>query len=219
MGDLSAVIESIRNGRTVIIYDGDGREHEADMVIPAGAVTPKMIAKLRKDAGGLICLGINSTIASSLGLPFMTDILLHSDTKILNKIAASSTPYGDRPAFSISINHKRTFTGITDNDRALTISEFAKLAVRPTKSAFQKNFYSPGHVHLLIGSSLKERKGHTELSLALAELSGIPHLMVMCEMLDGKTGKALSAKDALLYARKNSIPFIKGEEITKAVFG
>ena len=78
-----------------------------------------------------------------------------------------------------------------------------------------KEFRSPGHVALLRAATglLHERCGQTELSIQLAIMSGITPSMVVCEMLDSKTGKALSKEDARKYAIRYNMPFIEGKNI------
>lgn len=221
--------EALTKSRPVLIYDEDGREGETDIVIPANNITPKNIYMLRSQAGGLICAAVHPTLAKIFAIPFLADILGTASEKysILSEMVENKTPYGDPPAFSLTINHRDTYTGITDNDRALTIRELAKISQEALKydtpeqilrRKFKENFKSPGHVHLLIGKNnlLKSRKGHTELSIALAEMANILPVMVICEMLDGETGKALSKEKAVEYARKNNIPFIEGKDIVKA---
>jgi len=121
--------------------------------------------------------------------------------------------YGDKPAFTISINHLKTFTGITDNDRALTIREFGNLiARRGGKSDFKKNFRAIGHVFLLSSRGLKNRRGHTELTISLAKYAHEAPAMALCEMLSD-TGKAATRAEAQAYARKHGMPFIEGKQV------
>lgn len=126
---LDEALSSLRRGDFILLHDEGKRENEVDMVVAAEFVTPKHIARMRVDAGGLICMSINHALASSLGLDYMHEILFNSQNfdAGLKKMVIGTAPYGDRPSFSISINHKDTFTGITDKDRAFTISEMAKL--------------------------------------------------------------------------------------------
>lgn len=77
---------------------------------------------------------------------------------------------------------------------------------------FAGEFYSPGHVFLLIGSGLENREGHTELSLEMARRAGLG-AMVLCEMLG--EGKALAKKDVIGYAAKHELIFLEGKEIIK----
>ncbi len=214
MGKLELAARSLKAGKMIVIYDGDRREGEADIVFHAGFATPKKIEKLRKDAGGLICLAIDRSHAGEIGLPFYTEIL--SDSRgILKKISCRKTAYGDLPAFSISINHKDVYTGITDKDRALTIKEMAKvIEAENPKKKFTDNFYSPGHVFLLIGRDIRKRQGHTELALEIARRTGISGAVVLCEMLGNKN--ALTKKKAKKYAKDNGLVFIEGVDIYEA---
>ena len=95
------------------------------MVVAAEYVTPEHVARMRQHAGGLLCIAIANDFGNSLGLRYMHDILAESSTD--KEMIMGLAPYGDRPTFSISINHYQTYTGITDKDRSLTIQEMAKL--------------------------------------------------------------------------------------------
>src|SRR4030065_182489 len=85
--------------------------------------------------------------------------------------------------------------------------EMVEKVMTGEKLDFGREFRSPGHVALLRAASglLDERRGQTELSIQLALMSGITPSMVVCEMLDGCTGKALSKEDARKYARGNNM--------------
>ncbi|MFQ6050322.1 MAG: 3,4-dihydroxy-2-butanone-4-phosphate synthase [Candidatus Hydrothermarchaeota archaeon] len=211
-------IDAMRNGEFVLIFDDDARERETDMVIGAEFVTKEKVAKMRTDAGGLICIAIHPEKSKILKLPFLTEVFEYASKKfdILNELKANDIPYDEKSSFSLSINHRKTFTGITDFDRALTISEFANLA--KNGGDFGKMFRTPGHVPLLRAADglVLNRKGHTELSVALAEMAGITPVTCICEMLDPKSGRALSKKDVLRYARKNNLVFVDGDDIEKA---
>ncbi len=205
MGKMEGAAAALKKGGFVLVYDGDGREGEADLMFHPSFATADKIERLRKDAGGLICLAITKKRAKKLGLGFMTDILRKAG---YSETVCKKTAYGDEPAFSVSINHKLVYTGIPDEDRALTMREMEKTS---SKKGFEANFYAPGHVFLLIGRGLDKRNGHTELGLELAKKAGLSETIVMCEML-GK-GKALPKEKAKKYAEKNGFPFIDGREI------
>lgn len=209
--DKAKIAQNLQAGKPLILYDGSEREGEADLVLHASMATPEMVRLMRRDGGGLVCIATNSAVAETSGLPFISDLLEKSGFKGLS---ISRTPYGDRPAFSLSINHRETFTGITDEDRALTANKFAEFAAKGakiTREEFEQNFYSPGHVHLLIGRGLNVRRGHTELSLEIARLASMPPAMLLCEML-GK-GKALEKNRAAEYAKINGLQFIEGKDL------
>ena len=131
---LKQAFSALKSGEFVILHDGKGRENEADMVLLAEKITPEAVRKMRKDAGGLICVSLDSKAAKRLHLRFEVDILASCKKHPLSAMGSRRMKYGDMPAFSISINHLSTFTGITDNDRAKTICEFAKLVKRSKAS-------------------------------------------------------------------------------------
>jgi 3,4-dihydroxy 2-butanone 4-phosphate synthase len=219
---LDEALSSLRRGDFILLHDEGKRENEVDMVIAAEFVTPKHIARMRMDAGGLICTSINHSLASNLGLDYMHEILSNSQNfdAGLKKMIIGTAPYGDRPSFSISVNHKDTFTGITDKERAFTISEMAKLYKNENtdkKTLFNSNFKTPGHVPLLIASEglLSNRLGHTEMSIYLMKFAGLSPVTAICEMLDSQTFTALSTDKAKKYAHDNAIPYFDGAELVK----
>lgn len=219
---LEEALSALRRGDFVLLHDGNRRENEIDMVVAADFITPEHIARMRQDAGGLICLSINHAFAKSLGLNYMHDILSNSNNVDAEskKMIIGTAPYGDRPSFSISINHQNTYTGVTDRDRALTISEIANLYKshdKNKKEIFNLNFKTPGHVHLLIASEglLSNRLGHTEMSVYLTNLAGLSPAAAICEMLDPQTYGALSIEKAKRYARQNNIPYFDISELIK----
>src|SRR6056297_1616436 len=125
--------------------------------------------------------------------------------------------YDERSSFSLTVNHRDTFTGITDEDRSLTIRELAALAADPDPDEFAESFRSPGHVHLLRAAPdlLDDRMGHTELGIALADAADQPPAIVVCEMLDDETGKALPPAAAQAYGERNDIPYVEGRDLVE----
>ncbi len=219
-------LQELMEGRVVLVYDADGREEETDMVIASEKVTPEAIRLLRKDAGGLICTTADVGIQRALGLPFLTEVFLGMGERypVMKELIPNDIPYDVKSAFGITINHRKTFTGITDNDRALTVHEFASLAEKALKSEngwakreFGKNFRAPGHIHLLNTSEriLETRFGHTELATALTIMAGMVPSATVCEMM-GDDGRALSKAKAVAYARKHGLTFLEGAEIVQA---
>jgi len=219
-------LDELRNGRIVLVYDADGREEETDMVIASEFVTPAAIRTLRKDAGGLICTTADVSIQESLGLPFMTELYqgMADEYPVMGGLVPNDIPYDVKSAFGITINHRKTFTGITDNDRAMTVKEFAELSRRAITQEngwgmreFGRSFRAPGHVHLLNTSKriLETRFGHTELATALVIMAGLVPSATVCEMM-GDDGKALSKKEAMAYAGRNGMAFLEGADIIAA---
>ena len=211
----AAAVEAFARGEPVLIHDAADREGETDIVYPAGSVTPAAVARLRNDAGGLVCVALPDAVARSLDLPFMQDVLDHPTA------ADHDLPYGERSSFSLTVNHRDTFTGITDADRSLTIRELAALAADPDPDAFGESFRSPGHVHLLRAAPqlLADREGHTELGIALAAAADQPPAVVVCEMLDGDTGGARSPSDARAYAAEHGLHYVEGRALVASLDG
>lgn len=218
--------EDLKNGKFVLIYDADGREEETDLVIGSQFVTPEHIRTLRVDGGGLICTTMDHDTRTKLGLPYLSEIFHEMGGKfnVLNNLIPNDIPYDEISSFSVTINHRKTFTGITDNDRALTISEFSNLISTIDKSEngnaqklFGEQFRAPGHVHLLNSSKnlLTGRKGHTELATAMVIMAGLIPTATICEMMDSN-GKARSKENAKKYAEKHGLIFLEGYEVIEA---
>ncbi len=212
---LESGIESLKRGEFVLLFDSAGRENEIDMVVAAQFVTPEHVARMRQHAGGLVCIAIDHNFANTLELKYMHEIL--ADSSISNKeMIMGLAPYGDHPTFSISVNHYQTYTGITDNDRSLTIKEMANIfSMENKKKKFVSSFKTPGHIPLLIASEglLATRQGHTEMSVYLTQIAGLTPVTAICEMMDAETYTALSIDKAEKYAKQNAIQLINGREL------
>ncbi len=223
--NMQKALEAARKGEMFFIFDSDSREGETDFVIPARATTSDDVRWMRRDGGGLICVAIGPQASQKIGLPFISD-LLHESTENHPELSSvvekgGDLAYDSRSSFSIWVNHRNTRTGIPDNDRALTINELSNIterALRGDRVDLGSEFRTPGHVALLRAAEglVNKRMGQTELSIAIAQMAGIPPAMVVCEMLDDKTGLALSKEDAKEYAFLHGLVFLEGQEITKA---
>jgi 3,4-dihydroxy 2-butanone 4-phosphate synthase len=225
LDSLEGAIVALRKGSFVLVHDEIGREDEIDMVVAAEQINPHHIATFRSIAGGLICLAVANEIAVKLGLVYMHDIIqdLSRINPIFEKLTTGRSPYGDNPSFSISVNHRETYTGITDIDRALTIMKMAEVCKKIDSTGveeFSNNFRAPGHVPILIASKglLHGRTGHTELCVYLMNLAGLVPAVTICEMLDSATNRALSITKAKKYAIKNNIPLLESSQLKNDVY-
>lgn len=203
------VVNAFGRGEPVLIHDAADREGETDLVYPAGTVTPSAVAQMRNDAGGLVCVALSDAVCEVFDLPFAQEVIDHpvGTEPELN--------YDDRSSFSFTVNHRETYTGVTDADRSLTISRLAAAAASPNSFDFSQEFHAPGHVHLLRAAPelLSDRQGHTELGMALAEAAGQPPAVVVCEMLDDDTGTARSPASARAYAQHHNLVYVEGSEL------
>lgn len=223
---LKEATSALRRGEFVLVFDSEGREGETDFVALASKVTPSHIREMRVHGGGLIFLMVHHDVAELFGLPFLTSVYRSAGKKhpVLDALIPNDIPYDTKSSFSLAINHRRTFTGITDNDRALTIRRFGELATEALKSPMQDwvrllgaEFRSPGHVPICRSSvqPLKDRFGHTELTVALALMARETPVLVGCEMM-GDDGKALSRSLARRFAEEHGFVFLDGKEIISA---
>ncbi|KAA0959035.1 3,4-dihydroxy-2-butanone-4-phosphate synthase [Planococcus sp. ANT_H30] len=157
-------IEDLKNGKAIIVIDDEDRENEGDFVALAEFASPEIVNLMATEGRGLICVPLAQSIAQNLQIGLMTD--------------HNTDEYGT--AFTISVDHKDTTTGISAFERSHTITSL----VKPTAKA--TDFKRPGHVFPLIAKDggVLERTGHTEAAVDLAKLAGSPPAGVICEIMN-----------------------------------
>ncbi|HKV90735.1 MAG TPA: 3,4-dihydroxy-2-butanone-4-phosphate synthase [Thermoplasmata archaeon] len=219
--------DSLAHGEPVLIFDAPDREGETDLVFLSEKATPELVRLARREAGGLICTAISEELRARLALPYASELLrLGADRyPILGALARQKLRYDQRSAFGITVNHRTNFTGVPDNDRAVTIRALGELArAAPTltddelQARFASEFTSPGHVPLLFAAPglVRERKGHTELAISLARVAGLSESATVCEML-GDSGGPRSPEAARRFADAHGWVFLEGRAIAEAV--
>jgi 3,4-dihydroxy 2-butanone 4-phosphate synthase len=222
---LRPAARALADGEPVLIFDAPDRERETDLVVLSERMTPELVRLQRRDAGGLICTAISDELRRRLELPFASDLLEMARERYPTVGRLAERPrYDRRSAFGITINHRENYTGVSDNERALTIRSVGELArVAPAltdaglRSSFVASFISPGHVPLIYAAPglLRERKGHTDLVISLARMAGLSESVTVCEML-GDSGGARDLAAAHRYADAHGFPFLQGSEIVEA---
>lgn len=220
--DFEKALEAVRSGRPILVYDFDDRERESDLTVASQFVTPDVLRMMRRSAGGLVCTTMPGPFAAEIGLPFLSDVFWDDSERypLLKAMAPSDIPYDrTKSSFGITINHRDTYTGITDRDRALTITEFVRtlFSGEPTDAIrieLGERFRAPGHVHLLNTTDriLESRKGHTELCTAMMYMAGVLPSATICEMM-GDDGGSMARPDVEAFAEENGIPFVTGSEV------
>lgn len=160
---IEQAIEQLKRGQMIIVVDDEDRENEGDFVALADVVTPEVINAMATHGKGLICTPISQNIATALDLPPMT--------------AHNTDNHGT--AFTVSIDHVDTTTGISAYERALTIQKMV------AKDAAPVHFRRPGHVFPLVAKDggVCERRGHTEAAVELAKLAGHKEAGIICEIM------------------------------------
>jgi len=218
-------VRALDAGEPVLLFDAADREGETDLVFLSQRVTPELVRLARSDAGGLICTAISEELRRRLDLPYYSELLALAGREYPEVARLVERPrYDRRSAFGITINHRDNFTGVPDNDRALTIRTVGELAAaaphlsdEELRGRFRDAFISPGHVYLLYAAPTltAERKGHTELAISLARMGGLSESVTVCEML-GDSGGARAPVAARHYAEAHGWPFLEGRTIVEA---
>jgi 3,4-dihydroxy 2-butanone 4-phosphate synthase len=207
---------ALRKGEMVLLYDFDNRERETDLAMRSDMITHRDICCMRHDGGGLICTAIPYASAKKLGLPFARDVL--KNCAMVEQLGDIPYDPSNNSSFSLWVNHRDTFTGITDRDRSLTVNALSRVVqdtIDERPVSFKEQFRTPGHMPVLIAAEnlLDQRHGQTELSVAMADMAGINPAITICEMLDDETGLALSKEEAVRYAKKHGLVFVEGSEV------
>lgn len=225
--NLEKIKIALLKGNPIFVFDEEGRESETDIFFYAKSVTKDNLHYLRKNGGGMIFLASEFTTSKKLGLPFMEEIYAAASSNstnfnILEIMKSHTLPYTkSKSSFSIFINHKDTFTGITDDDRSLTARSFSEIVEKAqdltsieSREIMGNSFRSPGHVPICIAASkgLSERQGHTELITELLKKLDLTPVALGCEMVSN-TGKSLTRSEAEIFAKEHGYLFLEGQHI------
>lgn len=184
---IEEAIEDLKAGKLVIVVDDEDRENEGDFVGLGDKITPEMINFMITHGKGLVCTAVTGEKAESLGLSLMVD--------------KNTDPYGT--AFTVSIDHESTSTGISAYERAITIKALTE------ENATSCEFKRPGHIFPLVAkeNGVLERPGHTEASVDLARLSGASPVGVICEIIK-EDGRMARVPDLIEIAKKLQLKLI-----------
>ena len=229
---IEEAIAAFSKGLPVCLFDSEKREGETDLLFSAQHATPATMRQLRQDCGGLLFLAIGHEVGEKFGLPFLQDLHTHealvSQYGVLRELVTNDLRYDSRSAFTLSLNHRDTYTGITDKDRSLTTRRFAELTKEvftngvddtEAKKLLGQEFRTPGHIPVCreTEGGLTRRQGHTELAVGLARLSKVSPVVIGAEMLESNGDLALSVSDARKWAEARGIPFLEGADIVQAL--
>ncbi len=187
-------VDAINRGEMVIVLDDEDRENEGDLICAAEKITPQGVNFMLKYGKGRICIAILPEVASRLKLQLMVDC----------------QPDSHRTAFTITVDHRTSKTGITAQERAKTLREI----VNPRSTV--DDFFRPGHVDPLIAKEggVLRRAGHTEASVDLARMAGLDPAGVLCEILDEDGDRA--DRDGLFkLAERFHLPIITIEDLIR----
>ncbi len=156
-------LEALRNGEIILVTDDEDRENEGDMICAAEFATTENVNFMAAHAKGLICMPMSGELCHKLHLGQMVDY--NTDNHCT--------------AFTVSIDHVNTTTGISAEERGFT----ARMAV--DDNAKPEDFRRPGHMFPLMAkkNGVLEREGHTEATVDLMRLAGLKECGLCCEIM------------------------------------
>ena len=210
INSIEEVTEALKNGEIVIVTDNPNRENEGDMICAAEFASGENINTMASLANGLICMPMSEEIARRLDLKQM----------VTENTDNHST------AFTVSIDHVDTTTGISAYERSIT----AKKVIDENSSA--EDFRRPGHMFPLVAKEggVFVRGGHTEATVDLLKIAGLKQCGLCCEIMadDGhmmrgkeifdlaqKLGMKITTVDELIHYRKRHEKIVKDVAVAK----
>lgn len=189
---IEEALEDLKKGKPIIVVDDENRENEGDLVILAEFATPENINFMATFGRGLICTPITEELANKLELFPMVE---HNTDN-------------HQTAFTVSIDHMETTTGISAYERSFTILQMIKENAKPA------HFRRPGHVFPLIAkrNGVLERRGHTEAAIDLARACGSVPAGVICEIM-AEDGMMLRLDGLKVFATMHRLKIITIEDL------
>ncbi|MFD0958766.1 bifunctional 3,4-dihydroxy-2-butanone-4-phosphate synthase/GTP cyclohydrolase II [Paenibacillus chungangensis] len=191
---IEAAIEDLKQGRPVIVVDDEDRENEGDLIALAEKATPEVINFMITEARGLVCVPITEEKAEQLDLPPMVK---------------QNTDYHGT-AFTVSVDHVSTTTGISAHERAMSVQAMIDPATSPS------DLRRPGHIFPLIAKpgGVLRRAGHTEAAIDLALLCGAAPAGVICEIIKAD-GSMARLPDLAEFREKHGLKLITIEDLIR----
>lgn len=189
---IEEALTDLKEGKVVIVVDDEDRENEGDFIALADKATPEVINFMITEGRGLVCLPMTQTRAQELDLKPMV---------------AQNTDYHGT-AFTVSIDHKDTTTGISAYERSITVKGILD------SSASGSDFRRPGHMFPLIAKDggVLRRAGHTEAAVDLARLSCSYPAGVICEVIK-EDGTMARLPDLVEIAKKHDLKLISIKDL------
>ena len=191
---IEEAIEDIREGKIVVVIDDEDRENEGDLLMAAEKVTPEAINFMATYGKGLICMPLTEEYLKRLNIPQMV----------------KDNTDNHETAFTVSIDHVDTTTGISAYERALTIQKVLE------KEATPNDFRRPGHIFPLKArkGGVLARNGHTEAAVDLARLAGLKPGGVICEIMS-KDGTMARTDELIEFSKIHNLKIITIKDLVE----
>ena len=194
LNSIEEVLADLAAGKGVVMLDNEDRENEGDVICASEFATTENVNFMAKYARGLICMPMDDSYVEKLNLPQMC--ITNTDNHCT--------------AFTVSVDHVSTTTGISAYERGITARKFVEEDAKP------EDFRRPGHMFPLraVPGGVIERGGHTEATVDLCRLAGLKPCGLCCEIM--KDDGTMARKDDLLaFAEKHNLKISTIEKLVQ----
>ena len=194
LNSIEEVLVDLAAGKVVVMLDNEDRENEGDDICASEFATTENVNFMAKYARGLICMPMDDSYVEKLNLPQMC--ITNTDNHCT--------------AFTVSVDHVSTTTGISAYERGITARKFVEEAAKP------EDFRRPGHMFPLraVPGGVIERGGHTEATVDLCRLAGLKPCGLCCEIM--KDDGTMARKDDLLaFAKEHNLKISTIEKLVQ----
>ena len=184
---IEEALEELRQGRIILVTDDENRENEGDFICAAQFATTENINFMATYGKGLICMPMSEAFVQKLQIPQM--VTQNTDNH--------------ETAFTVSIDHVSTTTGISAAERSITAMKCVEEDARP------EDFRRPGHMFPLLArkNGVLERNGHTEATVDLCRLAGLKECGLCCEIMK-EDGTMMRTPELIELAKARNLKFI-----------
>ena len=184
---IEEALEDLRRGKIILVTDDEDRENEGDFICAAQFATTENINFMATHGKGLICMPMSEEYVEKLKLPQMVE----------------NNTDNHETAFTVSIDHLTTTTGISAVERSITALACVKKDAKP------EDFRRPGHMFPLKAkkNGVLERNGHTEATVDLCRLAGLKACGLCCEIMR-EDGTMMRTEELSKLAQQYQMKFI-----------
>ncbi len=185
-------LEDLKRGRIILVTDNPERENEGDFICAAQFATTENINFMATHGKGLICMPMSEEFVQKLNLSQM--VMQNTDNH--------------ETAFTVSIDHVDTTTGISAAERSVTAIKCVEDGAKP------EDFRRPGHMFPLLAkkNGVLERNGHTEATVDLCRLAGLKPCGLCCEIMR-EDGTMMRTPELMELAKKWDMKFITIQDL------
>ena len=189
---IEEALQDLRDGKIIVVVDDENRENEGDVICAAEFATLENVNFMATYAKGLICMPMSDEYIKKLDLPQM----------VVNNTDNHCT------AFTVSIDHVDTTTGISAYERGLTARKLVEDGAKPS------DFRRPGHMFPLRAKEkgVLERDGHTEATVDLMRLAGLKEVGLCCEIMK-EDGMMSRLDDLLAFTKEHNLKIVSIEQL------